>query len=71
MSQVEDTQLNGASYKPGALVDNGRWRIEFDCDGQVEVLAERLWGAQTQRSSFTFPSVTTICRLRFTTPMDT
>lgn len=33
MSQVEDTQLNGASYKPGALVDNGRWRIEFDSMG--------------------------------------
>jgi fumarate hydratase, class II len=55
MSQViEDTELKDAHYKPGALVDNGRWRIEFDSMGQVKVPAERLWGAQTQRSLIHF-----------------
>jgi fumarate hydratase, class II len=52
--QVEDTQLKDADYKPGTLVDNGRWRIEFDSMGQVKVPAERLWGAQTQRSLIHF-----------------
>jgi fumarate hydratase class II len=54
MSQVEDTQLKDANYKPGTLVDNGRWRIEFDSMGQVKVPSERLWGAQTQRSLIHF-----------------
>jgi fumarate hydratase, class II len=54
MSQVEDTQLKDASYKPGTLLDNGRWRIEFDSMGQVKVPANRLWGAQTQRSLIHF-----------------
>ena len=54
MSQVEDTQLKEANYKPGALLDNGRWRVEFDSMGQVKVPAGRLWGAQTQRSLIHF-----------------
>src|SRR6266508_2615607 len=31
------------------------WRIEEDALGNVEVPAERLWGAQTQRSHLNFP----------------
>ena len=54
MSQVEDTQLKNAIYTPGALVDGGEWRIEFDSMGQVKVPANRLWGAQTQRSLIHF-----------------
>jgi fumarate hydratase class II len=54
MSQIEDTQLKDTSYKPGTLVDDGRWRIEFDSMGQVKVPSNRLWGAQTQRSLIHF-----------------
>jgi fumarate hydratase class II len=54
MSQVEDTQLKDANYKPGTLVDDGRWRIEFDSMGQVKVPSNQLWGAQTQRSLIHF-----------------
>jgi len=32
----------------------GKWRVEFDSMGQVKVPAERLWGAQTQRSLIHF-----------------
>lgn len=49
MSQ-EDLQIEGSRYKPGALIEDGKWRIEFDSMGQVKVPASRLWGAQTQRS---------------------
>jgi fumarate hydratase, class II len=54
MSQVEDTQLKESNCKPGTLVDDGRWRIEFDSMGQVKVPSDRLWGAQTQRSLIHF-----------------
>jgi fumarate hydratase class II len=54
MSQVEDTQLKDAIYTPGALVDGGQWRIEFDSMGQVKVPSDYLWGAQTQRSLIHF-----------------
>src|ERR1700742_1900706 len=54
MSQVEDTQLRDTAYKPGTLLDDGRWRVEFDSMGQVKVPADRLWGAQTQRSLIHF-----------------
>jgi fumarate hydratase class II len=54
MSQVEDTQLTDSIYTPGAVVDGGKWRIEFDSMGQVKVPADRLWGAQTQRSLIHF-----------------
>src|SRR5579871_2315842 len=54
MSFVEDTQLKDTHYKPGTLLDYGRWRVEFDSMGQVKVPADRLWGAQTQRSLIHF-----------------
>jgi fumarate hydratase class II len=54
MSQVEDTQIKDGTYKPGTLLDGGRWRVEFDSMGQVKVPAEHLWGAQTQRSLIHF-----------------
>lgn len=50
MSYVEDTQIKNGAYKPGTLLDDGKWRVEFDSMGQVKVPAGRLWGAQTQRS---------------------
>jgi fumarate hydratase class II len=36
--------------KAGTLVEGGKFRIEFDSMGSVRVPADRLWGAQTQRS---------------------
>jgi fumarate hydratase class II len=54
MSQVHDTQIKNGTYKPGTILENGRWRVEFDSMGQVKVPAERLWGAQTQRSLIHF-----------------
>ena len=54
MLQNEDTQVNRESCKPGTILDDGRWRVEFDSMGQLEVPAERLWGAQTQRSLIHF-----------------
>ena len=38
------------SEKAGTLVEGGRFRVETDSMGAVRVPAERLWGAQTQRS---------------------
>jgi fumarate hydratase, class II len=54
MSYVEDTQIQDGSYKPGTLLDEGTWRVEFDSMGQVKVPTNRLWGAQTQRSLIHF-----------------
>ncbi len=54
MSPIEDTQIKNGEYKPGALLDEGKWRIEIDSMGQVKVPADRLWGAQTQRSLIHF-----------------
>jgi fumarate hydratase class II len=54
MSRVEDTQIKNGNYKAGTLLDDGKWRVEFDSMGQVKVPAERLWGAQTQRSLIHF-----------------
>ena len=34
---------------------SGEWRVEEDALGEVRVPAERLWGAQTQRSHVNFP----------------
>ena len=45
-SENQDTQKE----KPGTLVSGDRWRVERDSMGEVEVPADRLWGAQTQRS---------------------
>jgi fumarate hydratase class II len=36
--------------KAGSLVEGGKLRVECDSMGSVRVPAERLWGAQTQRS---------------------
>jgi fumarate hydratase class II len=54
MSYVEDTQIKDGQYTPGTILDDGEWRVEFDSMGQVKVLADRLWGAQTQRSLIHF-----------------
>ena len=54
MSHVEDTQIKDGQYKPGTLLDDGKWRVEIDSMGQVKVPADRLWGAQTQRSLIHF-----------------
>ncbi len=54
MSFVEDTQIKDGHYKPGTVLDDGKWRVEFDSMGQVKVPADRLWGAQTQRSLIHF-----------------
>jgi fumarate hydratase, class II len=54
MTQVDDMQIEDGSYKPGTLLDEGKWRVEFDSMGQVKVPANRLWGAQTQRSLIHF-----------------
>jgi fumarate hydratase class II len=54
MSQTKTAQINSNSSKPGSIVDGGRSRVEFDSMGQVKVPAERLWGAQTERSLIHF-----------------
>ncbi len=54
MSHVEDTQIKDGHYQPGTLLDDGKSRVEFDSMGQVKVPADRLWGAQTQRSLIHF-----------------
>ncbi len=54
MAHVEDTQIKDGHYKPGTILDDGRWRVEFDSMGQVKVPVDRLWGAQTQRSLIHF-----------------
>jgi fumarate hydratase class II len=54
MSYVEDTQIKDGHYTPGTILDDGKSRVEFDSMGQVRVRADRLWGAQTQRSLIHF-----------------
>ena len=54
MSHVLDTQIKDGCYKPGTLLDSNKWRVEVDSLGQVRVPADRLWGAQTQRSLIHF-----------------
>src|SRR5260221_1581421 len=54
MTQVQDTELKNGHYPAGALVDNGTYRVETDSLGEVLVPADRLWGAQTQRSLIHF-----------------
>jgi len=54
MTQVQDTELKNGHYPAGALVDNGAYRVETDSLGEVLVPADRLWGAQTQRSLIHF-----------------
>jgi len=45
-SETQDTQMQ----EPGAQRNGDRWRVESDSIGEVRVPADRLWGAQTQRS---------------------
>jgi fumarate hydratase class II len=47
MSEAGDTKVQ--KQTPGTPLEN-RFRIETDSLGEVKVPAERLWGAQTQRS---------------------
>jgi fumarate hydratase class II len=54
MVQVKDTELKNGNYPAGVLVDNGAYRVETDSLGEVLVPADRLWGAQTQRSLIHF-----------------
>ncbi len=54
MAQVQDTELKDGHYPAGALVDGGKYRVETDSLGEVLVPADRLWGAQTQRSLIHF-----------------
>ena len=54
MAYVEDTQIRDGHYKAGTVLDDGKWRVETDSMGQVKVPADRLWGAQTQRSLIHF-----------------
>jgi fumarate hydratase class II len=56
MAQVQDTELKDGHYPAGALVDHdgGKYRVETDSLGEVLVPADRLWGAQTQRSLIHF-----------------
>src|SRR6266852_5759348 len=54
MTQVKDTELKDGHYAAGALLDGGAYRVETDSLGEVLVPADRLWGAQTQRSLIHF-----------------
>src|SRR5258708_21819193 len=54
MTQVQDTELKNGHYRAGARVGNGTYRVETDSLGEVLVPADRLWGAQTQRSLIHF-----------------
>src|SRR5229473_2018795 len=50
-SETQDTQLKDTKKKPaGTLLNGDRWRVESDSLGELKVPADRLWGAQTQRS---------------------
>jgi fumarate hydratase, class II len=49
-SETQDTQLRDAKEKLGTQRNGDRWRVESDSIGEVRVPADRLWGAQTQRS---------------------
>jgi fumarate hydratase class II len=54
MAHFEDTEIKEGRFELGELQDNGKTRVEGDSMGQVKVPAERLWGAQTQRSLIHF-----------------
>jgi hypothetical protein len=43
-------ELKDTKHKSEQSLDGGEWRIESDSLGEVKVPADRLWGAQTQRS---------------------
>jgi len=50
MSTSLHARKQGASHTAQADSGNGKFRIESDSLGKVNVPADRLWGAQTQRS---------------------
>jgi fumarate hydratase class II len=51
MEHDEDKEINATNQKKGQLlVERRKYRIETDSMGEVLVPADRLWGAQTQRS---------------------
>src|SRR5215469_9763998 len=54
MDEIKDTEIKNGHDKPGTLVDGGSYRVETDSLGEVLVPANRLWGAQTQRSLIHF-----------------
>jgi fumarate hydratase class II len=54
MEHIEDTEIKDGHDTPGTLVDGGSYRVETDSLGEVLVPANRLWGAQTQRSLIHF-----------------
>jgi fumarate hydratase class II len=56
MTQVKDTEIKDGHDAPGTLrsLDNRQYRVETDSLGEVLVPADRLWGAQTQRSLIHF-----------------
>ncbi|MGO8948368.1 MAG: class II fumarate hydratase [Ktedonobacterales bacterium] len=54
MESVKDTEIKDGHDKPGTILDGGAYRVETDSLGEVLVPADRLWGAQTQRSLIHF-----------------
>jgi fumarate hydratase, class II len=52
--EIQEIEITGRQYQAGELLENGKWRVESDSLGQVKVPANRLWGAQTQRSLIHF-----------------
>src|SRR5215813_978464 len=54
MTEVQDTELKDGHYPAGTLLENGAYRVETDSLGEVLVPADRLWGAQTERSLIHF-----------------
>ena len=51
---VRDTEIKDGHDAPGTLLEGGTYRVETDSLGEVLVPADRLWGAQTQRSLIHF-----------------
>jgi fumarate hydratase class II len=56
VTQIADTEIKDGQDAPGTLrqLDGVAYRVETDSLGEVLVPAERLWGAQTQRSLIHF-----------------
>ena len=54
MSQIADAQIANGNYKAGTVLDDGKWRVEFDSMGEAKVPTIRLCGAQTRRSLIHF-----------------
>jgi fumarate hydratase class II len=56
VAQLADTEINDGHDVPGTLrsLDGRNYRVETDSLGEVLVPADRLWGAQTQRSLIHF-----------------